>query len=154
MKAQNCPTVSGDEFIESFLFQLIRMRKAIFRRVSQLVNEADILLKADQLPFMLILQKHPGLSQRELSEITLRDKSSVLRSITALEKKKLVTVEQDSTDKRRNNIRLTPVGMTLAETVKSLMKTAEDEVLSVFTTEERREAFNTLRGYADKLEKQ
>jgi DNA-binding MarR family transcriptional regulator len=144
----------SDELADSFLFQVIRLKKAIFRRSNQLLNEVGINLKFDQLPFILILQKNPMLSQRELAEIILRDKSSVLRSISALEKKKLLLIEQDHSDKRRNNISLTEQGIQLAVTVRALMKKAENEVLSVFTTEERKVALNTLKSYADKLEKQ
>jgi DNA-binding MarR family transcriptional regulator len=144
----------SDELADSFLFQVIRLKKAIFRRSNQLINEAGINLKFDQLPFILILQKNPMLSQRELAEIILRDKSSVLRSISALENKKLLLIEQDHSDKRRNNISLTEQGTQMAVTVRALMKKAENEVLSVFTAEERKIALNTLRSYADKLEKQ
>lgn len=144
--------INNDEHKDSFLFQLIRMRKAIVRRCSHLIAEAGISLKLDQFPFLMILQKHPGFSQRELSDITLRDKSSVLRSINALEKKKLLVIEQDMADKRRNNITLTPAGDKLATTIRGIMKAAEDEVLSVLSAEERKQALNTLKHYADRLE--
>jgi len=154
MEKQTMLNEPVDNFTDTFFFQVMRLRKAIFRRSGQLINESNISLKIEQLPFMMILQRHPGLSQRELSEITLRDKSSVLRSISVLEKKQLITIEQDAVDKRRNNITLNKEGEALATKIRSLMKDAEDDVLSVFSPEERKEAFNTLKGYANKLERQ
>lgn len=142
-----------DAISDSFFFQVIRMRKAIFRRSSQLLNEAGIYLKIEQTSLIVILKKYEILSQRELSDITLRDKSSILRSISALQKKGLVAVEQDHTDKRKNNISLTAAGLILAKNIRSLLHKAEDDVLSVFSAEERKTAFQTVKNYADKLEK-
>jgi len=129
------------------------MRKAIFRRTTQLMTEAGVQLQIEQLPLLVILQKHTTLSQRELSDITLRDKSSVLRSVTALQKKGLVLVEQDNADKRKNNISLSPEGALLATQIRKLMHRAENEVLAVFSDAERAIAFQTIKSYADKLER-
>lgn len=141
-----------NEISSSFFFQIVRMKKAIFRRSNYLMNEAGIQLQLEQLPILIILQKNKILSQRELSDITMRDKSSVLRSITALEKKGLLLVSQDNTDKRKNNISLSEEGIILARTIRSLMNKAEEDVLSVFSEEERIMAYQTVKGYADKLE--
>jgi len=138
---------------DSFFFQVMRMRKAIFRRTTQLMTEAGVQLQIEQLPLLVILQKHTTLSQRELSDITLRDKSSVLRSVTALQKKGLVLVEQDNADKRKNNISLSPEGTLLATQIRKLMHKAENEVLAVFSDAERAIAFQTIKSYADKLER-
>jgi len=138
---------------DSFFFQVMRMRKAIFRRTTQLMTEAGVQLQIEQLPLLVILQKHTTLSQRELSDITLRDKSSVLRSVTALQKKGLVLVEQDNADKRKNNISLSPEGTLLATQIRKLMHRAENEVLAVFSDAERAIAFQTIKSYADKLER-
>ena len=137
---------------DSFFFQLVRMRKAMVRKSNQLMNEAGITLPLEQLPLIVILQKKTTLTQRELSDITLRDKSSILRSVNALVKKGLLFVEQDSIDKRKNNISLSTKGTALALTLRSLMYKAENEVLSVFSDEERVIAYNTLKGYANRLE--
>jgi DNA-binding MarR family transcriptional regulator len=95
---------------------------------------------------------HKSLSQRELSDKTMRDKSSILRSISALEKKNLVEVVKDKIDKRKNIVSLTDEGISLAKSIRSLMKRAEEEVMSVFSPKERIEALNAVRSYADKLE--
>jgi DNA-binding MarR family transcriptional regulator len=138
---------------DSFFFQVMRMRKAIFRRSTQLMNEAGIQLPMEQLPILVILQKHNSLSQRELSDITLRDKSSILRSVNALQKKGLLTIEHDTADKRKNNISLSAEGIRLAVQIRQLMNKGENEVLSVFSVDERSTAFQTIKGYADKLER-
>jgi len=141
-----------DAVSDSFFFQVMRMRKAIFRRTTVKMTEAGIDLPLEQLPILVILQNKGTLSQRELSDITLRDKSSILRSVSALQKKGLIKIEQDNTDKRKNNIDLSIEGKELATQIKKLMRKAEDDALSVFPEAERALAFQTVKGYADKLE--
>jgi DNA-binding MarR family transcriptional regulator len=144
-------SVVNIEFADSFFFQIIRIKKAIFRRTNGLMTEAGIHMQLEQLPILMILQRG-NLSQRELSDRTMRDKSSILRSISALEKKALVLVQKDKVDKRKNIVSLTDQGIVLAKNIRSLMKRAEDEVLAVFSAKERVEALETIRAYADKLD--
>ena len=140
------------EIADSFLFQIHRIKKALFRRTNALMSEAGITLQLEQLPLIMILQ-HKELTQRELSDKTMRDKSSILRSINALEKKDLLIVRKDKTDRRKNVVSLTAEGISVAKNIRSLMKKSEDEVLSVFTPQERVDALDTIRSYADRLDK-
>jgi len=137
---------------DSFLFQVMRIRKAIVRKTTLLLTEANIPMQMEQLPILVILKNLGTLSQRELSDITLRDKSSILRSISSLQKKGLVVIKQDDADKRKNNIDLSPQGRDLAIQIEALMHKAEDEALSIFPEAERVIAFQTVKGYADQLE--
>ncbi|MBB4801836.1 DNA-binding MarR family transcriptional regulator [Flavobacterium nitrogenifigens] len=148
---ENVSNFWKEEIADSFFFQIHRMKRAIFRRTNALMTEAGITLQLEQLPILMIL-RHKGLSQRELSDKTMRDKSSILRSITALEKKNLVEVVKDKIDKRKNIVSLTEEGFTMTKEIRSLMKRAEDEVMSVFSPKERIEALHIVRSYADKLE--
>ena len=116
------------------------------------MNEAGIDLPIEQLPILVILQNKGTLSQRELSDITLRDKSSILRSVSTLQKKGLLIIEQDNADKRKNNIDLSTAGKELATQIKQLMRKAEDDALSVFPEGERAVALQTVKSYADKLD--
>lgn len=140
-----------EEMADSFFFQIHRIKRAIFRRTNTLMNDAGITLQLEQLPLLMILH-HKSLSQRELSDKTMRDKSSILRSINALEKKNLVEVVKDKLDKRKNIVSLTNEGTALAKSIRTLMKKAEEEVMSVFTPNEKTEALHAVRFYADKLE--
>ncbi|MFH6993474.1 MarR family winged helix-turn-helix transcriptional regulator [Flavobacterium sp. FlaQc-48] len=140
-----------EEISNSFFFQIHRMKRTIFRHTNALMTESGINLQLEQLPLIMILQRK-SLSQRELSDMTMRDKSSILRSINALEKKALVEVQKDKSDKRKNIVSLTEEGSNLAKRIRILMNQAEDEVLAVFSADERKEALETIRGYADKLD--
>ncbi len=45
------------EIADSFLFQIHRIKKALFRRTNALMNEAGITLQLEQLPLIMILQR-------------------------------------------------------------------------------------------------
>jgi len=137
---------------DSFFFQVLRMRKVIFRKTAMLLTEEGMQLQIEQLPILVILQKKGTLSQRELSDMTMRDKSSILRSVIALQKKGLLLIEQDILDKRKNNIDLSAEGTELAKKIGILMRKAEHDALSVFSDEERKNVFQTMKEYADRLE--
>ena len=141
-----------DTISESFFFQVMRIRKALYRRTTVLMMEAGVQLHIDQMSILIILLKKGTLSQRELSDITLRDKSSIIRSISALQKKGLLMVEHDNVDKRKNNIDLSPRGKELAARIVKLKRKAENEVLSVLPKEEWEIAFRIVKNYADILE--
>lgn len=144
---------SIDTISNSFFFHVTRIRKAIVSSTTLLLTEASIKLKIEQLPILIILQKGGTVSQRELSDITLRDKSSIARSVSALLKKGLLVVKQDSVDKRKNKLFLSPEGKKLSAKIAKLMRKAEDDALSVFPEGERAIAFQTIKSYADKLER-
>lgn len=137
---------------DSFFFQVMRMRKAIFRKTTMQLMEAGIQLQMEQLPILVILLNRGVLSQRELSDMTLRDKSSILRSVSSLQKKGLLIVKKDSTDKRKNNIDLNAAGKDLARQIGMLMLKAEDNALSVFPEDERAVVLQTIKNYADTME--
>jgi DNA-binding MarR family transcriptional regulator len=141
-----------DTITESFFFQVMRIRKALYRRTTVLVTEAGVPLHMEQMSILITLLKRGTLSQRELADITLRDKSSIIRSISVLQKKGLLMVEHDNVDKRKNNVDLSPKGKELAVQIVKLKRKAENEVLSVLPKEEWEMAFRTVKNYADKLE--
>ncbi|MFH6998605.1 MarR family winged helix-turn-helix transcriptional regulator [Flavobacterium sp. FlaQc-57] len=140
-----------DEISNSFFFQIHRIKRTIFRHTNTLMTEAGINLQQEQLPIIMILQRK-SMSQRELSDITMRDKSSILRSVNALEKKALIEIQKDEIDKRKNIVSLTAEGVSIAKSIRLLMRKSEDEVLAVFSDQERTEALETIKGFADKLD--
>ncbi len=142
-----------DELKDTFFFQLHRMQKAFFRHSNRLMQESGIDLQLEQFPVLMVVHAMKNPSQREIADVTMRDKSSIQRSVIALEKKGLLTIEQDGLDKRKHIIMTTPAGEELAKKTKLLILKAEEEVFSVFIDQERTQALQSMRDIADKLEK-
>ena len=135
----------------NFLYQVGRLRKALVGRMNASVREAGIDLKPEQIPVVMVISKYPGISQQEIADLIMRDKSSVLRSINTLLQRSLLTVSPDDHDKRKNRIALNDAGLQLAAKIKALTLAAEEEALSVFSLEERKEIEANLKSYADRI---
>ena len=144
---------SIDTISDSFFFHVTRIRKTIVSSTTLLLTEASIKLKMEQLPILIILQKGGAVSQSELSDITHRAKASIARSVSALLKRGLLVVKPDSVDKRKNILLLSTEGKELSVKIGKLMRKAEDDALSVFPKGERAIALQTIKSYADKLER-
>ena len=141
------------ELKDTFFFQTQRIHKAFFRQCNYLLQEAGIDVPLEQFPVLLTTYSMKSVSQREIADITLRDKSSIQRSVTALQRKGLLTITQDGTDKRKHVITLTPEGIALAKKTKQILRKGEDSIFIHFTAEERAQAILSMRNIADKLDK-
>lgn len=141
------------EMQDTFFFQIHRIQKMVIRRGNQIFQDEKIPLHLEQFPILLTAYAMDGMSQTEIAEITHRDKSSVQRTLATLQRKGLLTIEQDAGDKRRNMVYLTDGGKFLANRIKQLMKRAEQETFAALTAEERTIAIYNMKEVADKLEK-
>jgi DNA-binding MarR family transcriptional regulator len=140
------------EMKDTFFFQIHRIQKAIFRKGNQIFQEANVTLQMEQFPILLSAHAVEGMSQQEIADVTRRDKSSIQRTLVALEKKGLLEIRQDATDKRRNLVYVTKEGKALAVKIKKLLKKSEEAAFAILSDEERKSAITTLKEVADKLE--
>jgi DNA-binding MarR family transcriptional regulator len=141
-----------EELQDTFFFQVHRMQKAFFRDGNRLLQESGIELQLEQFPIILTVEALKSVSQREIADITHRDKSSVLRSVNALQRKGLLTIEQDVVDKRKNIVSITKEGLAMTKKMKQLMRKADELAFKAFTESEKNQAMQSLRSIADKLE--
>jgi MarR family transcriptional repressor of mepA len=89
-------------------FIIGRTRKVIVRRLNDALLVRNIPVTFDQFIFLykLSVQDTP-VSQQMMADLTGKDKSAILRTITILEKKGLVNRIQDTADKRKNLLSVT-----------------------------------------------
>ncbi len=74
---------------------------------------------------MIVLKKltfQDGLNQNELAFLTLRDKSSLTRLLSKMEKKNYIFREQSREDKRIKNVYLTDYGVEVYEKTKPIIQ--------------------------------
>ena len=140
------------EMRDTIFFQVHRIQKAIFRKGNHLFQEQKIPLQLEQFPILLTVHTLEGLSQKDIAEITHRDKSSIQRTLVVLEKRGFIRVVQDAADKRRNLVFVTDAGRYVAENIKEIMKQTEKETFSIFSESERAVAIKNIKEIADKLE--
>lgn len=141
------------ELQDTFTFQVHRIMKAFLRHASAVMQNCDEGLQVDHYPVLMTLDAIKNLSQQEIADILMRDKSSVQRTLTLLQKKGLVEVTQDAQDKRKNIVNLTPKGLEKALSSRQLLRQIDHSAFANFTVKERSEAMQAIHDLAEKLEK-
>lgn len=137
---------------DTLIFQMHRIHSVMFRVANGLIQEASVPVKMEQLPILMCIYNCGNVSQQEVADIVHRDKSSVQRTVVTLERKGLISVTQDNTDKRKNILRTTETGTFVAQQIKDIVLKVEEEIFSAFGSEDRLNTISTIKETADKLE--
>ncbi len=86
--------------------------------------------------------------QRDLERYICLKRSSISMSLTAMEKRGLITRESVMSDARLNRLRLTPYARTLVPTMRKIYLDNDEEMLANLSPEER----VTLKALLEKVE--
>jgi DNA-binding MarR family transcriptional regulator len=115
-----------DDMMGCVCFALRRATRA----VTQFYDGAlrDHHLRITQLPILVAAGRHEGVSLSELAETLGMDRTTLLRNVRPLVKRRLVDVAS-SPDSRRSAIRLTPRGRALLARVYPAWKRAQVRAL-------------------------
>jgi MarR family transcriptional repressor of mepA len=119
-----------------FIFKLSRVDKELRRRGNKLMHIEGFDIQFEQIPPLMMAYIEGEVSQQQIADELDRDKSSINRTITWLEKNGYVSVSQDSTDKRKNVIKTSRKGDAFASLLFKNMNMLNDEILSELTAEE------------------
>ncbi len=79
-------------------------------------------LSKEQMIILKKLHEKDGLNQNELASLTWRNKSSLTRLISKMEKKNYIRREQSHEDKRINHVFLTPLGREIFQKTKPVIR--------------------------------
>jgi DNA-binding MarR family transcriptional regulator len=116
-------------------YLLVRLGEAIDRRFA--AEMARLELRPRELRALVLIDRHPGSSQRELARRLPADPGNLVELLDRLEARRLITRRAGTTDRRRRTLDLTPVGRRLlARAVKATEK-LERDVLAPLGDEER-----------------
>ena len=94
----------------SVLYTLEQAIKAYRRLCQQNIDLVMPNLTVDQGLVLLVLDKHPALSQQQIAELVFKDKASLTRIIELLVQKGLVSRAIHPTDRRKFDLHLTAPG--------------------------------------------
>ena len=99
-------------------FFLLEKTMRSFRKFSQReFLKRDIDLSIEQWSVLSSIYETPGISQKEIAELTQKDPASMTRMIDLLEKKKLLVREKATKDRRIFSISLTDEGVKYVEEI-------------------------------------
>ncbi len=115
----------ADDFSVCMLFNVRRAARAISRRYDRYV--AHFGLKAAQFSVMIVVREHDGKTVSEMAETICMDRTTLLRNLSGLERKGLVTTRKAETGKARL-YELTPTGAEMLNEAIPLWRQAQEEL--------------------------
>jgi DNA-binding MarR family transcriptional regulator len=95
--------------------------------------------------FLIEIALFPGLTQEEVSERLLMDKTTTARAVKELEKKGYITRKRDPEDRRRRRLWPTEQGKAFAPKVIEAREKAQEALAQGFTTKERTQLATWLK---------
>ncbi|MDO7253438.1 MarR family winged helix-turn-helix transcriptional regulator [Helicobacter cappadocius] len=98
----------------------------------------------EEIGILFILKESGEFSITDLSNITLKDKGTVSRTIKSLCRKNLVKKSQEKEDNRITKVSITPEGLEKIEIVKNNKKTFLDVFDNAITSQEKDQLLSIL----------
>ncbi len=108
-------------------------------------KEHSLDLTKEQMIVLKKLHDEDGLSQNELAFLTLRNKSSLTRLLSKMEKKGYITRKQSREDKRINNVYLTDFGKETFKKTKPAIKEMINATEQNISISEKQQIIKTLK---------
>jgi DNA-binding MarR family transcriptional regulator len=102
---------------ENIAFLIGQATHLYYRCVSNAFREKKLEVTVEQFSVLTLLWYEDGLLQKEIARQLNRDKTTLTRVITNMEKRNLVVRIPDKTDRRVNHIHLTFLGRELQKTL-------------------------------------
>lgn len=116
----------------------------------------DISLNVEQFLVLKCLSFNDGIKQQELSNIINRDKTTITRIISKMEKKNLVLRIHSKDDKRVNNVHLTNLGKEMLITINPLINSINTRLtksISAVEYDRLKSTINKLTMQIEEIEK-
>jgi DNA-binding MarR family transcriptional regulator len=113
------------------------LHQSMQKRLSELLEQAQTGITADQFRLLTHLWKEDGITQQQLAYLLKRDKAGVTRMVDILEKQHLVTRIANKQDRRANLVYLTKTGKELENSCAECAKQCLQDSMQDFTIEEQ-----------------
>ena len=105
----------------------------------------------EQLVLLMIISREKGINQKELAHKLDRDKTSIARSISKLERDHKVVRIQTADDKRINKLYLTKEGVLLLEDIYPVFQMVRNQLKEGFTQEEVDRVVDFMKRLTEKV---
>ena len=135
-----------------------KLNAAIYRNLQSILNLrlSDTEIRSGQYDFFSVIARHEGLTQKEITENLLVEKSTTAKAVKDLTQKGLIRKVKDQRDGRRELLYLTEKGKELAAKVCAVYKESMGAAFSSLSPEEQiqlRELFSRVLDSAIKDKK-
>lgn len=122
-----------------------RTVKLIEYHMQEQFKANDVDLTKEQMIVLKRVTNHDGLSQNELAFLTLRNKSSLTRLLSKMEKKQYIKRKQSKVDKRINEVYITPTGESVFKKAQPILKSVINTIESGISHEKKQFMISTLK---------
>jgi|SRR5579884_3421137 len=131
-----------EELLASEMFLLKRLGMAAKERTMAAFEEAG--LHPYHHAILAVLDEGSRVTQGSIADALGYDKSQLVGLLDELEGEGLIERRRDTTDRRRQLVRITPAGRKALDGLRRLSRKLEDEFLSPLSAAERRELHDLL----------
>lgn len=142
-----------EEGVKLLMFRFFEVHKMIVNKSNKICNKDGFGLQVEQVPVLMLPYFLGILSQQEIADKLLRDKSSVLRTVTSLSQSGLLVVAADPFDKRRKLVQLTNEGRKLANKIAEDLSKIDAMVFDCLSEAEKESLTGILKKLEQNLEK-
>lgn len=140
------------ELESTITFHIHRLSHLISRQGAVKMREEGLPIDMDQLPVLMCVFLGGGITQQEIATVSDRDKASVKRTLTVLEKRGLINVRPHSEDKRKTIVQTTDAGNYIAGRIREMVRLSEQELFSFLSDKARNELLSKLQLILNKIE--
>ena len=119
--------------------------KIVDYHLQELLNDHGIDLTKEQMIVLKKLHDQDGMNQNELAFLTLRNKSSLTRLLSKMQKKKYITKKQSVDDKRVNHVYLTELGKEMFIRTRPVIKQIIDTMQHNISSKEKEQIIGVLK---------
>jgi len=133
------------DFEKSIVPWLGRTMKMVGYHLNEAFSKADIDLTKEQMVVLKKLHEQDGLNQNELAFLTYRDKSSLARLLSKMEKKRFIERKPSDSDKRVNQVFLTPHGREIFQSIKPFVSNIIKRMEHAISETEKQQIISILK---------
>lgn len=131
----------NQQYINRTISRLYRFNQRFF---TQRLEELSLPIEVGQLPALIQVYRHPGITQDGISANAGVDKGTVARTVKQLEDNGLVNRQTDQGDKRINHIFATEKGLKIEEQVFQIIEELHKVLYEGLSDSEIAEAISLL----------
>lgn len=141
-------STAGDELqdggLEALLgFQLRMANVAVYRDFSETLAKLELTQR--QAATLSLIDANPGAPQVAIAARLGSDRATIMAMVDRLETRGLITRERSKTDRRRQELYLTPLGQKTLKEAKSLIAAHERRFTARFSDKELAALFEALQ---------
>ncbi len=140
------------KFTQTLGYALVHTAILLRTEVAARFQRAGYHVTAEEWAVLALLhEKRDGIAQNQLAELTIKDKTTVVRLLDRLSDKGLVERRVSPSDRRVRNVFLTDAGLQLADSLVAIAAELLGELSAGIGREERGATLRGLHLLADRL---